>query len=298
MTTLKKNWALYVCAITVTALMPALVQAQEAPAPEVIATQSAAAPVDKPVLLAQATPDGDMATVPRAEYEQLLRDVADLKNQVASMKQDQTAGTSMGGTTDHNWYLSASVGAERRADAKDKLGAATVFKNPGYFVNGALGRSIGNNFRIEGETGLLNNVNKREIVTGAFNEPARGNISLKTFMLNAYYDIPLNSSRFKPFIGAGIGVFQSEVHGLTSPTLMTGVPGFFGPTIVDTTSKFTVAEQLKVGVSYAATPKSDVFLNYRYLTGGAFRLTSATLGTLDVNRPKVQGLELGVRVKF
>lgn len=242
-------------------------------------------------------PGDDMIMVPRAQYEQLLRDVEQLKNQ--SGEQAAALGTSGAKPVDNNFYISANLGFQHRADAKDKLGAATVFDNPGYFTGGALGYRFLKNFRVEGEANLFNNVNKREIVTGAFNEPAQGNISLQTFMLNGYYDIPVKKgSKLKPFIGGGIGVFQSQVNGLTSKTLSTGVPGFFGPTVVDTKSKFTAAYQFKIGLGYAVSRKADIFVNYRLLRGSSFRLNSPTLGVLDVNKPRVNGFEVGVRANL
>jgi predicted porin len=98
-------------------------------------------------------------------------------------------------------------------------------------------------------------------------------------------------------------LFQSQVNGLTSPTLLAGIPnpagGFFlAPTVVDTRSRWTACHQFKVGVGYEIDPRTEVFLGYRYFKGGNFTLNSTTLGRLDVNGAKVSTVEVGLRVNL
>jgi opacity protein-like surface antigen len=78
------------------------------------------------------------------------------------------------------------------------------------------------------------------------------------YMVNAYYDIPLGNT-IKPYVGAGVGLMTSSFIGssVVNP----------GPT--DETydaSRSGLAYQLKAGFSYAMDSKTDVFLQYRYLT--------------------------------
>lgn len=198
------------------------------------------------------------------------------------------------------WYVAVSGGLQNRADAEDVQGAATVFKR-GFVLSGALGYRFGL-IRVEGESGLTNNPNEREIVTGAFDEVGEGNISLRTYMMNAYVDLPLGGS-VRPYVGGGIGMFQSRVHGLTSATLLGGIPnpegGFFlSPTVVDTTSNFVRAYQFRVGAAFVLNDHADINAGYRFLGGDEFTIHSPTLGRLDVNGPRVHAIEIGVRAKF
>ena len=210
---------------------------------------------------------------------------------VPSMAQAQQPA----GDPDTGWYVGVGGGPQVRADAKDLIGAATVFKT-GF----DLGASIGyrwEDVRVEGEMLYINNNNAREIVTGAFDEEGRGNVGLRAVMANVYYDIG-NSAKWRPYVGAGVGFFQSQVHGLTSKTLSAGVPGFFGPTVVDTSSPETPAWNFKIGLSYRANKQTHLYIGYRYFHGSDFHLDSATLGALDVNGAKVNALEVGFRAGF
>jgi opacity protein-like surface antigen len=202
--------------------------------------------------------------------------------------------------TERPWYFGLSWGWQEREDARDVQGAATVFHD-GWLLSGYFGRRF-QGIRVEGEAGLFYNGNKREIVTGVFDEPGEGNIQLQIFMLNAYYDFEIKSQpRWKPYVGFGYGMFKSEVNGLTSPTLLAGIPnpagGFFlSPTVVDTASRFKAAYQWKIGVNYMLDSRTELFLGYRYFKGRSFTLHSNTLGRLDVSGPQTDTLEVGFRV--
>jgi opacity protein-like surface antigen len=197
---------------------------------------------------------------------------------------------------ENHWYLGLGGGAIKRVPAEDKIGAATVFKNPGF----DLGLFIGHKWadvRVEAEMLYVNNNNAREIVTGAFDEEGHGNIGLRFVFANVSYDFG-HSKKWKPFAGVGVGFFHSEVHGLTSFTLAQGVPGFFGPTVVDTVSPETPAWNFKAGVGYHVSDKTELFIAGRYIRGNDFRIDSPTLGILEVNGATLGTIEAGFRVKF
>jgi len=200
------------------------------------------------------------------------------------------------------WYVGLDLGLQSRKDAKDAVGAATQFED-GWMASGFVGYHL-KQARIEGEIGYFNNSNKREIVTGVLNERAEGNIGLGMMLFNGYYDFQIKKApRWKPYVGAGFGLFQSQVNGLTSPTLLAGIPnpagGFFlQPTVVDTRSRWTSCHQFKVGIGYELARHTEVFLGYRYFKGSNFTLNSTTLGRLDVNGAKVSTVEMGLRVNL
>jgi opacity protein-like surface antigen len=201
-----------------------------------------------------------------------------------------------GPTAEDGWYLGLNGGVQHRVPAKDALGAETVFKNPGFDLGAVIGHRW-HDVRLEAELLYINNNNAREIVTGAFDEEGQGNIGLRVVLANVIYQIG-GSKHWRPYLGAGVGFFHSEVHGLTSPTLSGGVPGFFGPTVVDTTSRETPGWDFKAGIGYTVSDKTELTLGTRYFRGNPFRLDSATLGELDVNGAKVASIEGGFRVRF
>jgi opacity protein-like surface antigen len=112
----------------------------------------------------------------------------------------------------------------------------------------------------------------------------RGSRQNNTYMLNAYYDLPL-STQIKPFIGAGIGLMDSSFSGTAT------VPGA-PPSIVGVNgSKSGLAYQLKAGISYGLDSKTDVFLQYRYLSS-----PSNSLGEGQINDFSSQSFEGGIRI--
>ncbi len=201
-----------------------------------------------------------------------------------------------GSNSEDGWYLGLNGGVQHRVPAKDALGAATEFNNPGFDIGFLIGHRW-QDVRVEGELLYINNSNAREIVTGAFDEPGQGNVGLRSMLVNVIYELG-GSVHWRPYLGAGVGFFHSEVHGLTSPTLAKGVPGFFGPTVVDTTSRETPGWNFKAGIGYRVSDKTELTLGTRYFRGNPFRLDSATLGVLDVNGAKVASIEAGFRVRF
>jgi outer membrane protein W len=224
----------------------------------------------------------------------------------------QTASPGSDSTDTSPYYIALSIGSQSREDAKDISGPATKFKT-GYVASFAVGRYVGKIVRVEAEANTFNNANDKEFVPAAVGtalatgDKASGNITLQTYMFNVYGDIPIKKSpRFKPYVGAGLGLFQSQVHGLTSTLLSTaGETGnplqpFGGQDFVlDTSSDFGTAYQLKIGAAFKADPKTDITIDYRRFFGDRFKLqtNNAFIGhTLDVSGPRVSVVEVGVRI--
>ncbi|MHA3098308.1 outer membrane protein [Acinetobacter brisouii] len=85
---------------------------------------------------------------------------------------------------------------------------------------------------------------------------------LQTFMLNGYYDFK-NSSRFTPYVSAGVGLAHTK---LTTSTQMTGNIPIADTKVSD--NKSHIAWAIGAGFSYEFTPKLSLDLTYRYLNGG------------------------------
>jgi opacity protein-like surface antigen len=188
-----------------------------------------------------------------------------------------------------------NAGAQNRRTAKDKIGAATVF-HTGFDVSGFVGHRF-HDVQIDGEVLFINNNNKREIITGAFDEEGFGSVNLRAVLANVTYDLG-RSTAWRPYVGGGLGFFHAQVNGLTSKTLQSGIPGVLEPTVIDTGSRETPAWNIKLGAWFKTSAMTRLTVGYRYFHGGDFKLQTETIGVLEVNGAKVHAFELGLQASF
>jgi outer membrane protein OmpA-like peptidoglycan-associated protein len=109
--------------------------------------------------------------------------------------------------------------------------------------------------RLEAEVSYRRNENDRISITSPItaSAPLAGHMSALSVMLNALYDFT-NSSRFTPYLGAGIGVGVIDaVDGRVVP----------GPVILNDTD-VVFAYQGIAGVKVAVTEGLSLFVDYRY----------------------------------
>jgi opacity protein-like surface antigen len=141
-------------------------------------------------------------------------------------------------------YLSGNIGFGIRSDSK-LTGSAGQFDNdPAFVINGAVGIKMKENFRVEGEIGYHLNAADRTSNGRDFS------FSVISFMGNAYFDIPTQSS-LTPYLGAGLGF---------------GIAGGSEDTFDSSDSDLVGAVQLMAGVSYDISPKTALTFGYRYFT--------------------------------
>ncbi|MCG2573811.1 porin family protein [Acinetobacter sp. ME22] len=88
-------------------------------------------------------------------------------------------------------------------------------------------------------------------------------LTLQTFMLNGYYDFK-NSSRFTPYVSAGVGLAHTKLTTLTQITSNVSVEDN-----KITENKSRIAWAVGAGFSYEFTPKLSLDLTYRYLNAGS-----------------------------
>jgi opacity protein-like surface antigen len=195
-----------------------------------------------------------------------------------------------------DWYVSGSAGATFLNDA-DISGdvittVATIrtrsnFKSEhdtGFTVMGAMGRRVGDNFRLEAEIGYRRNAldNITAAPTSAFTDThspgkgvdfnvASGDVSALSFMVNAFYDIPLDMP-LKPYLGGGVGLAHlwadAVAHDPTIPIpascLILGDPSEC-VRVVDISDNDTVfAYQFGAGLGYEIIPNLTASVDYRY----------------------------------
>jgi opacity protein-like surface antigen len=182
----------------------------------------------------------------------------------------------------NGWYLGVGGAVTDRGKVHEENDSRTTLTfTTGLNLNTVIGYRL-RDFRIEGEASFYNNeIDEATAFTGVVvgTGPARGNVSLFAYMLNFYYDIPFTYQQLHPYIGGGIGFYQSRLDGLR--------PGFFqdGPSVgapqpditqgnieaggLNGTSDLPFAYQIKAGLNYLLSEKTEVYLGYRYFHGNA-----------------------------
>lgn len=211
----------------------------------------------------------------------------------------------------NGWYLGVSGAVTNRQKVTEANDSRTTLTfNTGLNLNAFIGYRI-RDFKIEGETSYFNNpIDEATAFTGVVvgGGPARGNVSLFTYMLNVFYDIPLKY-KLKPYVGGGIGFYQSRLDGLR--------PGFFkdGPSVgapppditqgdieaggLNGTSDLPFAYQLRAGVNYLVSEKTDVYLGYHYFHGNELEFNVALpIATTFPDGASIHAIEIGFRVSL
>jgi hypothetical protein len=197
------------------------------------------------------------------------------------------------------WYVSVSGAWQQRETVHEVDDAATFIKfHSGFAANAALGMRF-EMFRLELETSFMNN----EVDTagaGGDSSPSPGNVNLRAYMFNVYHDVQFQNTCWKPYVGAGIGIYQSEINGLI-PEFFDNV-GSFSEYPINATSDMPLAYQFRAGVSRQIGCRSEFFSGYRYFKGEELEFASAPFAqfapTFHPNGAEVHAIEFGVRVNF
>jgi opacity protein-like surface antigen len=199
----------------------------------------------------------------------------------------------------HNWYVMLSAGAQSRNTVHEIGNPATFLTfDDGFAINAALGHQFAL-FRTEFEYSLFNN----QVETagagipnvGNFVGDAVGNVSIKAYTLNAYRDFELNNSCWKLYVGAGIGLMQSEINSL--------YPDFF-PTLgattggVNSTSNYKLCYQFRAGLSYEFSDRTDLFGGYRFFDAGPLTFAGEPFGVFHPDGATYHNIEFGIRIRF
>ncbi len=178
-------------------------------------------------------------------------------------------------------YVSAkgSYGWMQNAD----VSGPDMKMNDGWGGNVAVGRYFAKNIRGEAELGYYTNgVDKVKVPAG--DTGADGDVSALTGMLNGYYE-PYADCRIKPYVGAGVGVANINLDGVTAG----------GAALADGDDT-VLAGQVMAGASYALTPRTDLTAEYRYLQAADASIDTPA-GSSDVSNKNHMAM-VGVRVKF
>jgi opacity protein-like surface antigen len=257
-----------------------------------IAVMSAATVVAA-VLLTAARPAGAQQTSP---------DAAPRASRAAAPQASSPAGSQPVGAS--GFYVGLASGVESRSIGVDiNLGTAAEWST-GFGVSPAFGYSAPSNaWRVEFELSTLDNPNVGFYFPPYPNGPreqSAGHVTLRSLMLNLYYDVPLAPKlrRLQPYIGAGLGATESRIDGVTTKTLQAGIPGVFGPTVLDTASRYTRSWQIRLGAGFQLTDRVVVFGGYRHFETELLKFKTIQFPDVQVTGANIEEAEGGIRVFF
>jgi len=219
-----------------------------------------------------------------------------------SQSYSATAGTSSNENcwAPSGWYASIGAGATFRETVHELGNPATFLEfDEGVSLNGAIGYDF-DVTRIEFELGFTNNgvdiAGAGIPGVGNFVSPADGNVSLRKYMFNAYYDFNMLDSNVRPYVGAGVGFYQSEINSL--------FPEFFATSLglptagVNATSNLPFAYQLKAGVNFDLTQRTEMYLGYCFFHGESLDFAASPFGRFHPDGAVTHSVELGFRFKL
>jgi opacity protein-like surface antigen len=158
-----------------------------------------------------------------------------------------------------NSYVSLSSGLSLLNNSSaEALGVTVkdvVTYKTGYLFNGAVGMK-NDNVRVEAEVGYHRNSIDKALSDSTIPpslQPVTGvNLSMWTFMANAYYDFNMKDSSITPFVMGGLGLADLKIKGDGTDE-----------------SKTRFAWQLGAGIGIKASNSVTVDLGYRYLKPSA-----------------------------
>ena len=178
------------------------------------------------------------------------------------------------------FYGSFSAGYNSTDDIKAVNAPTTIVDmsaHGGFTIGVALGYhldEVAQGLRIEGEISYHKNN-----VLGTISTPGstgnQADLAKWLVMANVWYDFDMGS-RFKPYVGGGIGYARNTFRPLFA--------------LVPSVTQEGFAWQAGLGVNYALSPHSALGLGYRYVDAGDL----ATLGAVELGSAKDQSVSLSV----
>lgn len=185
-----------------------------------------------------------------------------------------------------SWYIAGNLGASFANDSDNTQMGFTVTSefDTGVIASVAGGHTFGG-FRAEGELAYIqNDVSSLEAFGTSLD--ATGDVGVTALMANVYYDFNTDS-KWKPYIGAGIGYSNISIDNL----------GASGVVIADD-SAGAFAYQLKAGIGYAFTDSLDGTLGYRFFGTADADFVDTSGFQFNSDGLQTNIIEIGVRYRF
>lgn len=209
-------------------------------------------------------------------------------------------------------YVQADIGIQQR-EWSGENGNTQLFFNEGLYGGLAVGYRYDRNFRFAFEYSEMNSdvsdmrggdggvifrdpKNKDVILqNGSRKVPGNGSALLQSYTLNAYYDLNGfgHEKRFRPYLGAGVGVQTTRIKGVT--------PSYFpfaglGAEVNGASTDPVIT--LEAGISYLATDQAEFFLGGEYSFVDSFLVENSDFGNLAPTGSRNWILKTGARYTF
>ena len=209
-------------------------------------------------------------------------------------------------------YVQSDIGVQQREWAGEN-GNTQLFFDAGLYGGLAVGYRYDRNFRFAFEYSEMNN-SVSDMRSGApsktFKDPkakgvimqvgsekekGSGDVLLQSYTLNAYYDLNGfgHERRFRPYIGAGIGLQTSTLKGV-QPASFPFI-GFGAEANKASTDPVLTVE---AGLSYLATDQAEFFIGGEYSFVDNFLLEDTDFGNLQPQGSRSWILKTGARYTF
>lgn len=197
-----------------------------------------------------------------------------------------------------NYYVSLHGGIGWGADIDRSVNngfrVATIELESPFGFTAAVGKSMNDWLRLEGELGFIK-ANTDEVINNFGGDTDEsGNEQFFNIMINAIADFK-NSSRFTPFIGGGIGAVYAKHEINFDPIITDTIPG-----VDSNESEWVFGYQFMAGVDYQYSSQLIFDLQYRYFGVGSRDYTQNTPVTADVelDSTNIHMIMLGLRYSF
>jgi opacity protein-like surface antigen len=125
--------------------------------------------------------------------------------------------------------------------------------------------------------------------------PAVGDVTLTSWTVNVYYDVDGfgDQNRFRPYVGFGVGMQESEISGLA--------PAFFSDIGVDrrlNASDTSPVLTFEGGLTYMLSPQTEFYGGLKYSYVSSFLFEDTAFGTLMPNGSRSWIFKGGLRYTF
>jgi opacity protein-like surface antigen len=197
-------------------------------------------------------------------------------------------------TSDKGFYATLGVGGAWPQNVTGDSTILGVGVTASYGLNGGFSGEVGAGYDFGGVrteltytyTGAtLNTVTASALGASINGSVGNGSVSTNAVFVSAYVDIP-TKSKFTPFVGGGLG-YTSVGWGAYSANF-SGVQWNW-----QSGSQGVLGYQAKLGVSYQASAKADVFVEGTYQGSSGFSVDSVNYDSLSAF-----GARVGARYRF
>ena len=206
-------------------------------------------------------------------------------------------------------YIQGDIGIQQREFAGEN-GITNLMFDPGLYGGIGAGYRYDRNFRFSFEYSQMNNsvseirpgmpIPVIDPVIGVVGNngaqfPANGSVRLDSYTLNAYYDLNGfgNEKRFRPYIGAGIGLMTSKISNL-QPAAFPSLGTNRALNAQDTQPTIN----FQAGISYLFNKNTEFYFGGQYSYTSTFLFENTDFGTLMPNGARNWTLKTGMRYTF